>query len=194
MTDSFRSSIASQVAAAKARDAQGIIVAARAYVASRNHFAAGAIERGAGYPSRFLGSVILLGEGHATADRIWRIAFRQTEDRRDISLRSIPETEWHVTELELLRQLRLLDGDWRPLPNFGTRRDLPFLYPNQRRLLRASNDLFIAMAARDGKAATKAIAAIGRADGSEFSVLAYALFREAQRSGVAVKIPRAYAF
>lgn len=185
---------ARQNAAAKARDAVALRVAsAELVVAAWRTPRSGLPAPEATVYDRLLGSLILTGQGPAAAATLREVACRPMPSG-EIFLRGIPESEWRVDELGLLVELRLLGHEWHGLPGLPTRPDQVALSPRARLRLRHAHTLFSALAGGDAVAASKAIAAFGRDDPSAFSVLAYALFREARLAGIAVTIPRKYAF
>ena len=193
MPPAMRSALARQTSAAEQRDHDGLVRASKALVAAGWSAPSGYPVRTATLSDRIIGSLLLSGAGSSAANAICSAAIRDTESGQT-RLSSIPEADWSITETLLLRELRLLGKEWKPLPGMPGRRDQRILGAAQRRALRSAHGLFVAAAAKDAKAVTRAIAAVARTDPSSFSVLAYALYRQSGTAGLAVSIPRKYDF
>lgn len=187
----LRTAVAKQTAAAEARDPAALRDASRAVVAAG--WTPLPAVYGASLTDRVIGSLLLSGEAGRAASSLRNAARRFGADG-EVALARIDESNWNATELTLLRELRLLARDWRPLPGMPRRRDLRMLGSGQRRELRQAHALCVAFAERDPIKAQRAIAAVGRNDPAKFSVLAYALYREADRAGLKLRVPRKYAF
>lgn len=195
MTDLLRSATARQVAAAQARDAAAFQVACVKYVTLAWRAPHPGIPvRAAELSDRLLGSLLLLGRGPAVAAARRAAARRQIEGGETV-LSDIPESEWRIYELGLLAELRLLAREWRGLPNMPTRTDLRVLGREAGLRLRHAHALLASFGGRDATAAGKAIAVLARDDKTvRFSVLAYALYREARGLGLNLKVPHKYDF
>lgn len=191
MAPRLRSAIARQTAAAEARDSGALLVASSDVVSQG--WSPMPVVFGGFLTDRIIGSLMLTGAAPGAA-RSARSAARRFGDTDKTPLSRIPETEWNPTELTLLRELRFLEGDDRPLPGMPGRRDIRILGSAQRRELRQTHAYLTSLAEHDATKATRAIAAIGRNDPAKFSVLAHALYRHARARGLAVKVPRKYDF
>lgn len=185
---------ARQDAAAGARDAAGLAAASMTLAgAAWRWLRPGVPVRAAALSDRLVGSLLLAGQGPTAAAAMWRAASRQVPGG-ELALRAVPEAEWRIDELSLMVQLRLFSRDWRGLPGMPDRSDQGALGPVARKRLRHAQAVLVAFSARDAATAKKAIAAIGRDESAIFSILAYALYREARGLGIPVVIPRKYDF
>ena len=189
----LRSIVAHQVAAAEARDHDAFIAATKAYFAESFGPRKGVPIRGSEWTDRYLGAAIIAGKGASLASVIRSNMSRQSHGV-EIALGAVPEEDWSATEMRLLRDLRLLESDWRGLPSMPSRHDLAILYPSDRKKIRDSHAFLDAMSRRDAAGAAKAIGTIGRAEKSRFSLMAYALYAKARAAGLDVKVPRKYDF
>lgn len=189
-----RDAIGRQDAAAVARDEVGLRSASEALVATAwRPPTPGVPVRGAELYDRLVGSMLLADKGRMVAAAMLSAARRQVGGDQ-LALVSIPVEAWRIDELPLLAELRILGCDWRGLPGMPGRPDMMVFGPVGRRRLRHAHSLLEAFEDRDAQAIGKAIAAIGRDDPSGWSVLAYALYREALTLGLSVTVPRRYAF
>lgn len=194
LADVVRAAAARQNTAAVARDPIALKTASVAFVnAAWRAPRPGIPVRAAELYDRLVGSLLLIGQGPTAANALRAAASRQVHGG-EMPLRNVPEAEWRIDELSLLVELRFLAGDWRGLPGMPGRTDQRALGPIARRRLRHAHAFLAAFAARDALSTGKTIAALGRDDRASFSLLAYALFREARNAGLAVTVPRKYNF
>src|SRR4051794_29222210 len=136
MSDALDAAAREQTTAAAARDRDGLLAASRVMAAEGGYsIAPGMKIRSGRLTDRQLGSAILAGRGTELARQLRRHAFRQNSDGSEHALDRIAEDEYWETELFLLRELRALERDWRPLPRIPGRRDLAILSPTKRRRL-----------------------------------------------------------
>jgi hypothetical protein len=139
-----------------------------------------------------LATVLLLGESPHRAAAHRASFVRLDDDDSVVHIGAQSESAWRIYEWRMLMSLRLLDRDFRPLPGF--RGKPTFISASSRADLRRWTALFVAFAAQDAAASSKAIAVLGRHESKVFSIMAYALYREATRLGMACRVPRKYAF
>lgn len=195
MTDPLRSALGRQVSAVERADFAALVEASLDYIATVDADLGSGTFGGLPVMPRYIASCLISEpDSRKRADAFLRRMVRMPADAKPYRLAKTAEADWEIWSLPDLQGLRFLRREWRPLPGMPGRDDLAALPAGERRELRAGHKVLEGMRTRDGKMLASGIAALAKEDEAWFSMMAYALYREARAAGIKVKVPVKYDF